>query len=388
MILILGTSNHCNLREAIVEANQDPVKDIIKFNLPSGQNIIRISSNLPTIINPLIIDGTSQFGYSGKPIVTLKGDKFGTLTGIYTTQIGLSISSDDVTVKGLSIVGFVEYGILVKEKIVKEIGGGFDEPIIDDFEGVSNNIIEGNYIGIWPDGIALDGNGLNGIELVRAKDTKIGGPTEQERNVISGNEHGGIRIIDGICKITYTFNNNQVNSNTEYCWGNPVYPHDNLIQNNFIGTDPTGRLPIPNKQFGIALVNSHNNIINTGNIISANKDYNIIIIGKYSHNNQIIGNLIGTDVSGTNAFPNQNSGITITSWPSTNPNKTTGPPYNNFIGGLNDKDRNIISGHIKNGIDLLKETRNNFIRNNFIGLDITGNQPLGNGLNGINIEEV
>src|SRR5712692_9164441 len=64
----------CTLRAAIEEANATAATDTIAFNIPgSGPYTIRPTSALPTITDPVTIDGTTQPGFAGTPIIELDG---------------------------------------------------------------------------------------------------------------------------------------------------------------------------------------------------------------------------------------------------------------------------------------------------------------------------
>src|SRR5947209_487632 len=80
-----------SLRDAIDNANASPGTDEIDFQIGSGgPATIALQSPLPTISDPLTIDGTTQPGYAGTPLVELSG-------------YGLSISAGSSTIRGLVI---------------------------------------------------------------------------------------------------------------------------------------------------------------------------------------------------------------------------------------------------------------------------------------------
>ena len=56
-----------SLREAILETNSNAGLDTIVFAIGSGPQTIAPLSPLPTITDPVIIDGTTQPGYPGTP---------------------------------------------------------------------------------------------------------------------------------------------------------------------------------------------------------------------------------------------------------------------------------------------------------------------------------
>ncbi len=105
------TYKNCTFREALLAANNsqngtDP--DRIQFNLSnSDQFILPISAPLPEIRDALVIDGTSQPGYEGIPIVGLDGSLAGDNIN------GLILSSSNNQVLGMQITGFSGSGIVV-----------------------------------------------------------------------------------------------------------------------------------------------------------------------------------------------------------------------------------------------------------------------------------
>ena len=112
-----------------------------------------------------------------------------------------------------------------------------------------------------------------------------------------------------------------------------------------------------------------------GNLISGNIYDGVLIYddGGPAQNNLVIGNKIGTDVSGTVAVPNTGDGIDLFA------------SYNT-VGGTTAAYRNVVSGNQGAGIYLaLVNTvpSNNVIQGNFIGTDLTGRLALGNGSGGV-----
>src|SRR4030095_8251296 len=63
-----------SLRQAILDANANAGSDMIDFNIPgAGVHTIMPASALPTITDPVTIDGTTQPGFAGSPIIELSG---------------------------------------------------------------------------------------------------------------------------------------------------------------------------------------------------------------------------------------------------------------------------------------------------------------------------
>ncbi|AIE75095.1 MULTISPECIES: S-layer family protein [unclassified Synechocystis] len=153
----------------------------------------------------------------------------------------------------------------------------------------------------------------------------------------------------------------------------------NKIQGNYIGTDANGISGAGNS-FGVFINSGNNNIIgsdedgtndaNERNIISGNGNVGVI---SFASNVLVRGNYIGTNVSGTSAIGNGIHGIYIGS-------------SNHTVGGSTATARNIISGNNFSGIAIFDgsatNAQNNVIKGNYIGTDVTGTQPLGNGSGG------
>ncbi|HET9711103.1 MAG TPA: Calx-beta domain-containing protein, partial [Pyrinomonadaceae bacterium] len=182
-------------------------------------------------------------------------------------------------------------------------------------------------------------NSRSGILLSESSNNLIGGTTAAARNVISGNGFQGIALIGD----------------------------NNLVQGNFIGTNPAGTAAIPNGIDGIEVSGTNNLIGGTspgaGNLISGNQR-GLTIRGP---GNTVQGNLIGTDVTGTKKVGNM-TGIDAGA-------------ENTLIGGLTPGARNIISGNDFDGVAF--GGNGSRLQGNFIGTDITGTLDLGNGGSGV-----
>ncbi|MCU0879946.1 MAG: FG-GAP-like repeat-containing protein, partial [Pirellulaceae bacterium] len=263
------------LREAIRLANLLPGKNTISFDLPRGRAIF-VDAPLPTITDPVVIDGTTQPGYAGAPIVSLNGPYW--QQAGYT---GLHITAGDSVVRGLRINYFLQVSpsgsITGGNGILLEDGGG--------------NIIQGNYLG--PHQGSVLGNDTAGIAIVHSDGNRIGGTTPEARNVISGNHNAGILLYES---------------------------RDNIIVGNYIGTDAEGLHAVPNG-VGIALFGSHHNRIGgtapgAGNVISGNRENGIEVAWRYawfsgSNSNVLEGNYIGVAADGTTPCGNGLHGIQL-----------------------------------------------------------------------------
>jgi hypothetical protein len=92
--------------------------------------------------------------------------------------------------------------------------------------------------------------------------------------------------------------------------------------------------------------------------------------GAAATGNGIQGNKIGTNAGGVTEIANQ-VGIYITG-------------NGNLIGGPSLDARNLISGNYGDGIRISGSS--NVVQNNYIGTDVSGTNPLGNGYNGVRLE--
>src|SRR6185369_974091 len=67
-----------SLRQAILNANATPGRDVIQFSIPgSGAHTITPLAPLPTITGAVWIDGTTQPGFNGLPLIELNGVQAG-----------------------------------------------------------------------------------------------------------------------------------------------------------------------------------------------------------------------------------------------------------------------------------------------------------------------
>ncbi len=266
--------------------------------------------------------------------------------------------------------------------------------------GTSNNLVEGNTIGLSSAGAAL-GNYI-GVEVDAGATTNtIGGltatPGQNAGNVISANSDIGVAILasnstanlvegnligpdpagtavpgvqqDGIYLSgpgntiggTIAGARNIIAGNTIN--GIELPGNSDLIEGNFIGTDIAGAHPLGNFN-DIAMTGSNDTIgglaatagTGPGNVISGSSKYSIFGLGA---DNLIEGNLIGTDATGVHAIANA-VGMRMGG---------TG----NTVGGTASGARNVISaaGLVAVQFDGAG-VQGNVIQGNYIGTDITG----------------
>ena len=64
-----------SLRQAILDSNAASNPGVIDFAIGTGAATITPTTPLPAIISPVTIDGTSQPGYSGSPLIQINGSR-------------------------------------------------------------------------------------------------------------------------------------------------------------------------------------------------------------------------------------------------------------------------------------------------------------------------
>jgi hypothetical protein len=203
------TGNQCTLRAAIQQANanNNPSEvDRINFNISgTGVHTISPGSPLPTITEPVAINGYSQPGASvntlsdgtnARLLIQLKG----TNSGASGAQGGLNVVASNSVVKGLIINRFLKTDAI-------DIGPETSADV------AANIRIEGNFLGIDPSGTIDKGNGSAGIFLFAGSNNTIGGNSPAARNLISGNDLAGVFIEGGGFNTFPSADNNKVQGN-------------------------------------------------------------------------------------------------------------------------------------------------------------------------------
>jgi len=348
----------CTLREAILAANSNtasgamagecaagaPGLDTITFDIDGGCaavcTVTLLTSPLPTVSEPVFIDGYSQPGASANTLAAgenavLKIEIDGTAAGNLAGGL-ININASGSTIRGL-VINRGGTG----NSAIRTVG--------------SNTVITGNFLGTDRTGMLNRGNNVHGVLIAGGTGSAVGGTAPAARNVISGNKLTGVVISSPST--------------------------NNTVQGNFIGTNAAGTAGIGNEDDGLELGNAANNLIGgtaagAGNVISANGLRGIFISSSFAMGNTVAGNFVGTDVTGTAPLPNTLGGISIANNAS-----------NNVIGGTTAGARNVISGNSGFGIEIHgfsgSGATGNFVQGNYIGTDASGTGPLGNSGDGV-----
>lgn len=272
-----GTGNQdCTLREAIQAVNATN-SFMVKFNIPSsadtaktcsattGLCVIALGSELPFVTQPIFIDGYTQPGASANTLkvgdnaklkIVLDGSSAGNAKG-------LVITGGSSTVQGLDVRAFANQGGIQIQS--------------------SGNRVRGNFVGTDSTGTTAAAN-LDGVILGGTLNV-VGGNTADARNIISGNARYGLELV--------TMNSQ--------------------VFGNYIGTDATGQLALPN-QNGIYIAHTSNTVVGkpgalNRNVISGNQ-YGIEIDRDVS-DITIQSNLLGITANGKSNLGNTYYGIQV-----------------------------------------------------------------------------
>ncbi len=381
------------LRSAITTANSAPGPDRIEFDLNGPvPHVIAPTSGLPSIGETLVIDGTTQPGFSAaahEPVIVLDGINAGN-TG------ALSIGGPEAggsQIRGLEIIRFQLRAITLNT--------------------VPDVVIAGNYIGT--DGDSDLSNGTNFMTFLgniesfgECRNLRIGGTTATDRNVIvttNGaaaylSSTGGIRFrgnyvgtnAAGTAAIAggsgvYADQDDIVIGGTARGAGNVlaagyrgvyiVGSGDVSVQGNRIGTNAAGTAAIPN-MFGVQFQSAANATVGgtspkARNLISGNQ---VGISVEQSSDILIQGNWIGTNAAGTGAVAND-VGVSVSG--------PFGPATRNRIGGTAAGAGNVISGNGDGGGVVIATASDNVVKGNRIGTGPNGTSHLGNTGAGVTI---
>ncbi|UCE00528.1 MAG: right-handed parallel beta-helix repeat-containing protein [Chloroflexota bacterium] len=237
-------------------------------------------------------------------------------------------------------------------------------------------LVRGLVINRFPDdGIHLQSATASGIHL---EGNFIG--TDPTGTFAEGEQYAGIRINDAPENIVGNGTAEGINllsGNTlgVVIQGPPGINNavDNQVSGNLIGTNASGTVPLGNLNHGVFIGDATNNTVGPGNLISGNLILGILLIDDAS-GNRVIGNYIGTDISGTSSLANF-IGVHILG------------ANDNTIGGDMPAERNVLSGNTTEGVLINGgASTSNIVQGNYIGTDFTGTAPLPNSGNGIRLD--
>jgi parallel beta-helix repeat protein len=336
-----------SLRKAILVANATQGADTIVFAIPgAGVQTIRPRSELPVVTGPTVVDGYTQPGSSPNSLArgtnaVLRVELDGRLLGAGAS--GLLLAGGSSVVQGLSIYGFGSSGVVLAD------GGG--------------NAVRGNFFGVDAGGNRVPGAGLDGVLIVGSSGNFVGGFGPWGRNLISGQDSVGIQILGHFPLPVDDGPDERPGTADDVI--SLADSRDNFVMNNLVGTDATGTRALGNGQ-GIFINSASNNVV-ADNVVSGNVSVGIQVFGPRASGNRILGNRIGTDAAGLRPLGNGTDGVFVNGAP------------RNVVGPSN-----IISANTSVGVQIFgPEAAGNVVASNLIGTDASGTRALGNGTDGV-----
>ena len=338
-----SNGEQCTLRAAIEEINAQPSGNgpfTINFNISgAGPHTIAPNSPLPGIAQEVVIDGSTQPGSScpfganspaalkimldgsnagsgsdgitfsgGSAFSTLRGLAIGNFAGggvrladdqinLYCNHLGVATNGNTAVPNQWGVVGF--------NSLSSDIGGDqyaqrnviagntYYGIILTGAHGIQ---IRGNFVGSTANGLTALGNGADGIRFDVTDNIQIGGSSDPERNVISGNGGNGLSIFEDA--------------------------DGQSIINNYIGTDVFGADALGNGDDGILFYGSGSGAPVNGlvgdtdqeNVIAHNGGDGVVLLNAGLDPNNIAireNSIYGNAELGINLKPGSADGVTV-----------------------------------------------------------------------------
>ncbi len=365
------------LRRALVDANANGGFDAIVFDIPGGGvKTITVKNYFPDISDNagVMIDGTQS-----DDIIEIDGSQV-------NNHHGFAIVSDNNVIKGLTINGVQGGGtgigvlngasnnVIIGNKIGTNVAGTAAKPNhsgvylahntsgnrVGGTDGVtpggactgecnllsgnrfhglvidhsSNNLVQGNFIGVNVNGTGALLNSDDGILIAESSHNTIGGSSPQARNVVAANAYPNIEIGEN-------------------------GSHHNTVQGNYIGINSAGTAVIASGDTGVLVANgAHDNLIDS-NVIGGNSNFGILTF-KGAHKTTITNNRVGIAATTDANLGNLKKGIELQG-------------NNNYVGnnrvGNNGSDGVRVKSGINNAI-----RRNEIFNNGTFGIRIGADQ--------------
>jgi CSLREA domain-containing protein len=322
----------CSLREAITLANDAPGLDAIAFDVQAadldadGEALFEVATALPAIADADVsIDGYTQPGASRNTLDDGSDAEIRiVLLNDGGVDDGLQIDATGVTVAGLAI-------------------GGFDDDAIQ--VDADDAVLEGNFVGLAPDGESCIGNDYGINVALDVADVRIGSDGDGsddagERNVISCNAEEGVLTLGP----------------------------DAVIRGNYVGTTADGTDGRGNGGSGIVLSGAADGSRVEGGIVADNEGDGVEVVDV--SNVVVEGVIVGADVTGLTALGNKTDGVSIDDAPGTQ-------VLDNVV---------VASGF--DGVYVVGDASTGVVvRGNSIGLGADGEAALGNGDDGVDVND-
>ena len=146
-----------SLRAAMYYVTDHP-GSVVKFNIPTsdpgysnGVFNIHLTGHLPPLVaNGMVIDGSTQPGFTGKPLIVVDGSQI--IPETFTSDTGLLIYSSSNQMKNISFTGFDWNGLTLV------------------YADATNNTISGCWLGLDSTGTNAAPNAYQGILIASRRE--------------------------------------------------------------------------------------------------------------------------------------------------------------------------------------------------------------------------
>ena len=393
----------CTLRAAIEQAFYDGVPTTITF----ANDLTGMTLALDDTLGPIVWVGDYITVTGEAKAITISGINLGagkslfTIEGSHNLLENLTITSapqDGVQVGDFAGGGTGNHNLLTNLTLIGNGGAGIH--VFGGSDGGGQfNTISSNQVGAASLSTCVSGNHTGVLVDQGATGTIIA-----SNYIVCNAQHGvqisntnGAAVVNNQIGLFYAIHlangghgiyssgTTSLNISANWISGNGLdgirleNSTQALIQSNDIGTDGTVLTAIPNGANGIQLTaGSIKNTVGSlapseRNIISGNALNGVLLDGSGTQTNTVVGNYIGTNISGTAAIGNGQNGVRLQNG-----------AHDNTIGGHGSTAvRNVISGNTLDGILLLSGATSNVIDDNFVGLAANGLNAVPNGLGGV-----
>jgi hypothetical protein len=366
-----------SLFAAVTAANLSKSQKTISFNLP-GPGPWTITTGTLYVIEPVVIDGTSQPGYDGAFNRVYVEGTVGVSSVFFLTQHG------GTTIKGLGMFNYDNNGVT----IWRDAHWNFIDDCYIGFKKTPAGILHNTARAPYCAGIGIQGsynkvrrttisgvyNGINMGEAIEAATTglvtrdnlleynRIGTDPTGQTTVGYGNTSTGIFMGAGVesswiggYNVVAGHGGSAIEILHPSCVGNRIYY-------NYLGVNDGGTKVIdgPTNNQGILIGNVARNNGAWGNVVSGNRLGGIIVAS--GDGNWIWNNTIGLNRAQTQTLGGQNSGIVVNVDMDRSPGVA---PIRNSIQG------NMVCAQVLNGIEVYSGVGNG-IYNNWIGMNGAG----------------
>jgi hypothetical protein len=349
------------------------LRNVVSGNTGTGINAFVQTVNTPqvalTIPSNLVVQG-NYIGVRADGLGALANTSNGVFSSGPTTLIGGSIG----TTPGGACTGACNV-ISGNNSVGVSLGNSSDTAAQVVHASATGSIVEGNFIGVGPDGATDLGNFSSGLQ-VNAASVRVGGTTPAQRNVISGNNSSGVSI-----------------GTNSFSGATPIVSTSGagaIVTGNYIGVDTTGMIAIansagvavnvPNVRIGGPLAGERNIIAgNASTGVTANASTtgllpNVTVLTVPS--GMIVrNNYIGVAVDGATARGNGGGGVAV--------NGANATIADNVISGNSTSNGIFIGAHFNNSAtppvgQVYTMGSNAVVTGNFIGTNAAGDAALPN----------